>query len=82
MQFNENQTIELALNFILENANSIVWLIFFVALAFFVFYSLILAYHWLKYGIGSSSIWLAMIIYFVGSFILISASYLSFIAIT
>lgn len=81
MQFNGDQTIKLVFNFALENANSIVWLIFFIALAFFVFYSLMLVYHWIKYGIGSSTVWLAMIIYFTGSFILISVSYLSFIAI-
>jgi hypothetical protein len=82
MQLYEDQTMELVFNFILENANSIVWLIFFIALAFFIFYSLILTYHWIKYGIDSSTIWLAMIIYFVGSFILISVAYLSFIIIT
>lgn len=69
-------------NFILYNAVSIAWLIFFVVLAFFAFYSLMLTYHWLKYGVGSFTMWIAMIIYFAVSFILLSAMYLSVIIIT
>jgi len=69
-------------NFILNNAGDIAWFIFFVVLAFFAFYTLMLVYHWLKYGVGSFTMWLGMIIYFAVSFILISAMYLSVIIIT
>jgi hypothetical protein len=66
--------------FISDRFNSfgeIVWLIFFAVLIFFVIYSLILVYHWLRYGVGSFAIWVAMIVYFVISFALLSALYLS-----
>ena len=80
--FGSSKLIETVTNLILNNTYNIVWLIFFVVLAFFCLYSLILVYHWLKYGMGSFTIWLAIIIYFVVSFILISAMYLSVITIT
>lgn len=55
----------------------IIWFVFFIVLLFFAIYSLILVYHWFKYGIGSFAIWVAMIAYFVVSFVLLSALYLS-----
>lgn len=69
-------------NFILNNTGNIAWLIFFVVLAFFVLYSLMFAYHWLKYSVNSFTMWLGMIIYFVVSFMLLSAMYLSVIIIS
>lgn len=57
--------------------SGIVWFVFFAVLAFFIIYSLILIYHWFRYGIGSFAIWVAMIAYFIVSFVLLSALYLS-----
>ena len=53
---------------------------FFLYLRFLI-YSLILVYHWLKYGIGSFTVWFAMIAYFSVSLICIILMYLSAIII-
>ncbi|PIT96749.1 hypothetical protein COT82_01485 [Candidatus Campbellbacteria bacterium CG10_big_fil_rev_8_21_14_0_10_35_52] len=91
MFFNEVESIapfksfwftELINNIILNNADNVVWFVFFVAFAFFFIYSLILIYHWFKYGAGSFIIWLAMIVYFSISLALISAMYFSAIIIS
>ncbi len=89
MQLNTNNIVDsfsngftgLINDFISNNANSIVWFIFLFIFAFFLIYSLILVYHWLKYGIGSFTVWFAMIAYFSVSLICIILMYLSAIII-
>ena len=68
-------------NIVSNNTNNIIWFIFFIAFAFFFIYSLMLIYHWFKYGGGLFAIWLAMIMYFSVSFVLIGAMYFSAIII-
>lgn len=72
-----NSFVKLINNFILNNSDNIVWFVFLFIFVFFLIYSLILVYHWLKYGTGSFTIWLAMIIYFSVSLICIVLMYLS-----
>lgn len=61
----------------ISSFSEIVWFVFFVVLAFFAIYSIVLVYHWFRYGIGSFIIWIAMAAYFTVSFVLLSALYLS-----
>lgn len=73
---------ELINNFILNNSDNVVWFIFLFVFGFFLIYSLILVYHWLKYGRSSFTIWFAMILYFAVSFVCITSMYLSAIIIS
>lgn len=61
----------------LGSFSEIVWFIFFAVLVFFIIYSLILVYHWLRYGVGSFAIWVAMVVYFAVSLALLVTLYLS-----
>lgn len=61
----------------LGDFGEIVWFIFFAVLIFFAVYSLILIYHWFKYGASSFAVWIAMIAYFTVSFALLATFYMS-----
>lgn len=80
--FKSNNFIKLISDFVLNNTNNIIWFIFLIIFVFFLIYSLIFIYHWLKYETASSTIWLAMIVYFSVSFICLVLMYLSAIIIS
>lgn len=77
-----NSFTKLINDFILNNSDNIVWFVFLFVFGFFLIYSLILVYHWLKYGKDSLTIWFAMIVYFAVSFVCIASMYLSAIIIS
>lgn len=73
-----------ALNFTLGksvNMVDIIWYIFLGAIFVFSIYSLILVYHWIKFGQDSAFIWVGMIVYSIVSFILLSTMYIATINI-
>lgn len=80
--FESESFVGLINDFILNNINNIVWFVFLIILVFFLIYSLILVYHWLKYERSSFTIWLAMIVYFSVSSVCLILMYLSAIIIS
>jgi len=53
------------------STGTIVWGIFYITAAFFVIYSLLLLYHWLRYGSLYPLVWVMMIAYFGVSLLLL-----------
>jgi len=66
----------------IADPDSIVWGITLLLLAFFALYSLLLMYHWLRYGKGIINIILIIGVYFGVSFVIITSLLSGVILIT
>ena len=64
-----------------EHGGFLIWFVFFVALSVFVFYSLILFYHWFSYGKGEKLMWKAFMLYLIGGGVLVAVLFLAIIAL-
>ena len=66
----------------LPTFDSAIWGAFLTILGIFAIYSLLLLYHWLRYGSLYATTWIMMIVYFGTSFLLLSTMFGATIALT